>query len=190
MNVTGKSVSELLDINPDKLSDADLKQVVSRIASAGNKRLKRLEESGMYSPAADDVMDSGGKFSVKNKGRDDLLTEFKREREFYDKKTSSVRGIRDIRNRTAKTLESRGVTNINKEQIGEAFAVYDRLKKYDPSVAVKNLKYATVNAVMELNADLDIDDKFLAMIEQLDAIYEEQEELYIDFDGASKFFEI
>ena len=55
---------------------------------------------------------------------------------------------------------------------------------------VKNLKYATVNAVMELNADLDIDDKFLAMIEQLDAIYEEQEELYIDFDGASKFFEI
>ena len=87
-------------------------------------------------------------------------------------------------------MESRGVTNINKEQIGEAFAVYDRLKKYDPSVAVKNLKYATVNAVMELNADLDIDDKFLAMIEQLDAIYEEQEELYIDFDGTSKFFEI
>ena len=190
MNVTGKSVSELLDMNPDKLSAADLRQVVSRIASAGNKRLKRLEESGMYSPAADDVIENGGKFSVKNKSRDDLLTEFKREREFFDKKTSSVRGIRDIRNRTAKTLESRGVTNINKEQIGEAFAVYDRLKKYDPCVAVKNLKYATVNAVMELNADLDIDDKFLAMIEQLDAIYEEQEELYIDFDGASKFFEI
>ena len=41
MNVTGKSTSELLDINPDKLSDADLRQVVSRIAPAGNKRLKR-----------------------------------------------------------------------------------------------------------------------------------------------------
>ena len=190
MNLKGKNVQELLDMNPDKLSDADLKKVVSRIASAGNKRLKRLYEEGMYSAAAESVMESGGKFSVKNKERDDLLTEFKREREFFDKKSSSVRGVRDIRKRTAKTLELRGVTNINKEHIGEAFAVYDRLKKYDPSVATKNLKYATVNAVMELNADLDIDDKFLAMIEQLDAIYEEQEELYNAFDGVSKYFSV
>ena len=190
MNVTGKSVSELLEMNPDKLSAADLRQVVSRIASAGNKRLKRLDQGGVKSRAADVVMESGGKFSVKGKTEDELRAEFMREKNFFERKTSSLTGIKQIQRETAKTLESRGVTNLDKDKIGETFALYDRLKEIDPSITAKNLKYGVINAIVELPDYMDIEEKILAMQEQLEDIYEEQEDLYEDFSDIADFFDI
>lgn len=190
MNVTGKSVSELLDINPDKLSAEDLRQVVSRIASAGNKRLKRLDQAGVKSRAADVVKESGGKFSVKGKTEDELRAEFMREKNFFERKTSSLKGIKQIQKETAKTLESRGVTNIDRDKIGETFALYDRLKEIDPSITAKNLKYGVINAISELPDNMDIEEKILAMQEQLEDIYEEQEDLYEDFADIADFFDI
>lgn len=190
MNVTGKSVSELLEMNPDKLSAADLRQVVSRIASAGNKRLKRLDKAGVRSRAAEVVMSSGGKFSVKGKSEDELRVEFMREKNFFERKTSSLRGIKQIQKETLKTLESRGVTNIDEDEIGETFALYDRLKEIDPGITVNNLKYGVINAISELPDDLDFEEKILAMQEQLEDLYEEQEDLYEDFSDIADFFDI
>ena len=190
MNVNGKSVNELLDINPDKLSAADLRQVVSRIASAGNKRLKRLDAAGTTSRAADAVKESGGKFSVKGKTEDELRAEFMREKKFFESKTSSLRGIKEIQRETVKTLESRGVTNIDKDKIGETFALYDKLKELDPSITAKNMKYGVINAIAELPDNMDIEEKILAMQEQLEGIYEENEDIYDDFANVSEFFDL
>lgn len=190
MNLTGKNVNELLEMNPDNLSAADLRKVVSRIASAGNKRLKRLAEDGVYSHAADVVMESGGKFSVKGKTEDELRAEFMREKDFFERKTSSLRGVHQIQKETVKTLESRGVTNIDRDRIGEAFALYDKLKKRDPSVSIAGLKYSVINAIMEMPESLDFEDKILAMQEQLVDLYEEYDEIYTEFEGLSEFFGI
>ena len=189
MNIKGKSTEELLKINPDKLSAADLRQVVSRIASAGNKRLKRLEKSGLSSRAADSIQESGGKFSVKGKTEAELKSEFMREKDFFERKTSSIKGIREIQRETVKTLEQRGVTSVSKDKIGETFALYDKLKERDPSVANKNMKYAVINAIAELPDSMDAEEKILAMQEQLNDLYEEQEDLYDEFDSISDFFE-
>lgn len=190
MSVTGKSVTELLEMNPDKLPADVLRHVVSRIASAGNKRLKRLDQAGVKSRAGEVVMDSGGKFSVKGKSEDELRAEFMREKNFFERKTSSLRGIKQIQKETAKTLESRGVTNIDRDKIGETFALYDKLKEIDPSITAKNLKYGVINAIAELPDYMDIEEKILAMQEQLEDIYEEQEDLYEDFSDVSEFFDI
>jgi len=190
MYVKGKSVTELLDMNPDKMSADVLRQVVSRIASAGNKRLKRLDQAGVKSRAADVVKESGGKFSVKGKTEDELRAEFMREKNFFERKTSSLRGIKQIQKETAKTLESRGVTNIDRDKIGETFALYDRLKEIDPSIIAKNLKYGVINAISELPDNMDIEEKILAMQEQLADLYEEYDEIYAEFDGLSEFFDI
>lgn len=190
MNLIGKNVEELLEMNPDNLSAADLRKVVSRIASAGNKRLKRLNQAGVKSRATDVVMESGGKFSVKGKTYEALRAEFMREKNFFERKTSSLTGIKQIQRETAKTLESRGVTNIDKDKIGETFALYDRLKEIDPSITAKNLKYGVINAIAELPDYMDIEEKILAMQEQLEDIYEEQEDLYEDFSDIADFFDI
>lgn len=184
------TVDELLMLNPDKLSERELRRAVSQIASAGNKRLKRLESAGQRSRAAEVVQESGGKFSVRGKNLEELKTEFMREKNFFERKTSSLRGIREIKRETAKTLEARGVTNIDKDKIGDTFALYDKLKELDPSVASKNLKYAVINAIAELPDHLDVEEKILAMQEQLNGLYEEQEDLYSEFDGLSEFFDI
>ena len=189
MDIKGKSTEELLKINPDNLSAADLRQVVSRIASAGNKRLKRLEKSGLSSRAAESVQESGGKFSVKGKTEDQLKSEFMREKEFFERKTSSITGIKEIQRETVKTLEERGVTSVSKDKISETFALYDKLKERDPSVANKNLKYAVINAIAELPDHMDTEEKILAMQEQLHELYEEQEDLYNEFDDVSEFFD-
>lgn len=184
------TTEELLMLNPDKLSERELRRAVSQIASAGNKRLKRLEESGTRSRAAEVVHETGGKFSVKGKNAEELKSEFMREKNFFERKTSSLKGIQDIKRETAKTLESRGVTNIDKDKIGDIFATYDRLKERDPSVASKNLKYAVINAIAELPDSFDIEERILAMQEQLSDLYEEQEDLYGEFEGVSEFFDI
>ena len=189
MTLTGKRVDDLLDLNPDKLSASELRQVVSRIASAGNKRLKRLDAAGVSSRAADVVRESGGKFSVKGKSTAELKAEFMREKNFFDRKTSSLSGIKEVQRETVKTLEQRGVTNIDRDKIGETFALYDKLKERDPSVANKNLKYAVINAIAELPDNLDVEGKILAMQEQLEGLYEEQEDLYDEFDGVAEFFD-
>ncbi len=191
MIIAGKSTQELLDLNPDALSAADLRQVVSRIASAGNKRLKRLENAGVSSRAADVVAETGGKFSVKGKTEEQLRSEFMREKNFFERKTSSLRGIKEIRRETARTLRERGVTDVDEQKIGDTFALYDKLKEKMPEVANKNLKYAVINAISELSDDLDVEEKILAMQEQLQELYEEQEDLYDDyFEDLSEFFDI
>ena len=190
MNMTGKSVNELLEMNPNNLSDAELRQVVSRIASAGNKRLKRLEKSGLYSYASRYVNESGGKFSVRGKDRHDLMVEYLREKHFFALKSSSVREVKRIQKDAADKLRERGVNNINNEDIGKAFQLYDRLKERDPSVSIKGLKYLVINAIMEMPESLDFEDKILEMQEHLSDLYEDYDEIYSEFDGLSEFFDI
>lgn len=107
-------VDTLLDLSPTDLlnmSRKDMARNISTLASAANKRLKRLETSGTYSPAAEYVKSHGGKFSVAGKNQNQLLTEFFRLQQFMESKTSSVKGAkkwqRNVRDTVADTIKQR-----------------------------------------------------------------------------------
>ena len=92
-----KSVEVLLDMelkDLQKMSRADLARNVSKLASAGNKRIVRIEKAGVYSPAVEYVKQHGGKFSVAGKNKQQLLIEYNRVADFLTSKTSTVRGAK------------------------------------------------------------------------------------------------
>lgn len=70
----------------------------SRLASMANKRLKRLEKSGMKdSPAYKKWLDEGGeKFSIRGKDYNQLQKEMARMRNFINSETSTIRGINKV----------------------------------------------------------------------------------------------
>lgn len=89
-------VKELLNLSSrdvSKLTRRELARVVSQLASAANKRLKRLETTpmGTESRAYKSAMEVG-KFSVAGKNQGQLQNEFKRVTEFLRAKTSTVTG--------------------------------------------------------------------------------------------------
>lgn len=85
------------DLN--KLSPQEMKKVTSRLASAANKRIRRLEKTprGTESFAYQVVEERGRKFSVKGKNRNQLRNEFKNVRAFLKYKTSTIKGWNQYR---------------------------------------------------------------------------------------------
>lgn len=81
-----------------KMSRQELARVVSQLASAGNKRLRRLEASpmGTESRPYKSAMEVGN-FSVAGKNQGQLQNEFKRVSTFLKAKTSTVTGWKSQR---------------------------------------------------------------------------------------------
>ncbi len=99
----GKSVEDLIKMGSDynrykRLSEPTLRKVMNRLASAANKRLRRMEAAGEASPAYREVQASGGKFSTKGKTLEGLQKEFLRVKQFFEDKTSSLQFWRTAKN--------------------------------------------------------------------------------------------
>lgn len=94
--VEGKSVEDLLKTGStflNRLTTQHLRQIVTRLSSAANKRLRRAEAAGAgNSPAILEVKASGGKFSGKDKDKEGLKQEFLRLRSFFKDPTSTMEG--------------------------------------------------------------------------------------------------
>ena len=96
------NISEILKQSTRKLmnlSRSELAKITSSLASAANKRLKRIEKAGLSesSHAYRYVERSGGKFSVAGKSSEELILEFKRAKQFLsdETKTSTLKGTRE-----------------------------------------------------------------------------------------------
>ena len=108
IDVTGLSINDIMGMDwavINKLSEKDLRALSSRLNSAANKRLKRIEKSGVekYSPAHAHVMEKG-KFSTKGKDATALKNEIQRATGFLSAKTGSVSGARAHRERVREIL--------------------------------------------------------------------------------------
>lgn len=93
---TGK-IDLLLDIKPSDLESMtrkDLAQVVTRLRDAGQKRLKRLEGAGTYSPAAEYIKRTGGLRQIRGLNVAELRNEYMRLKGFIGSKTGTVKGAR------------------------------------------------------------------------------------------------
>jgi hypothetical protein len=182
-SMSGKSVEELLDIdleNFNMLDEKYLRKAVTRLVSAGNKRLKRLAQSDVYSPAWYSVMYWGkGKFSVKGKNLNQLRAEFIRIRKFFEMETSTVIKAKKVRDTVISSMEKEGV-RITKEQYNRVFRAYEELKQRHPEISNVAFKYRALTEITRLDSP-NVDKIVSDMETKLNDIYEEEmEELALD----------
>ena len=78
----------------NKLSESEMKQITSRLVSASNKRIRRLEQAtmGTVSPAYSRIKNRGKMFSVRGKDVNQVRNEFKSAKQFLQMKTSTIKG--------------------------------------------------------------------------------------------------
>lgn len=134
-NVGGMSIEQIMNIDLqtfNRMGERELKDITSRLVSAGNKRIRRLEKHDISSPAYRSL-GSNVRFSVKlAKGIDVrqrvnyLRQEFSRARSFLSAKTSTITGYKELQKEIASEIEKQTGFKLGKGQISQ---VYDILHK-------------------------------------------------------------
>ena len=104
MNVKGLKLDTILNMDWEQLnslSESEMKQITSRLVSASNKRIRRLEQTtmGTSSFAYQKVESRGKKFSVRGKNLNQVKQEFKLAKQFLQYKTSTVSGWKKYRSK-------------------------------------------------------------------------------------------
>lgn len=101
MTIKGLKVGQIMDMTYDDLKGLEMKElkvVASRLFSASNKRIKRLQaSSSVVSPALANLRKTRGaniRFSRAGKSKSALISEITSARSFMEKRTSSVSGAR------------------------------------------------------------------------------------------------
>lgn len=189
-NVKGKSTNQLIKLSGtqlNKLSRKELAQVVSRLGSTANKRLRRFEKKDTTSPATEYVKRTGGKFSVKGKNIESLKKEYLRVKGFLEAETSTITGAKKVRKNVINKLKEFGI-DIKENQYDKFFKVYERLKEVDRTVSDKLLKYNVFEEIGNVIDNPNIDDIVNEMQKRIDEIY--QQSIGEDAYDLSKFFEI
>ena len=135
IDVTGLSINDIMniDINTfNKMGESDLRRITSRLVSASNKRIRKLEQHEIVSPAYSSLGTSGVRFSTKlPKGIDRtqrvnaLRQEFSRARGFLSMKTSTISGynkyIKELKEDIAESMgvSSKEIKNVNMTKVYE-----------------------------------------------------------------------
>lgn len=109
MNVKGLKLDTILNMDWEQLnslSESEMKQITSRLVSASNKRIRRLEQTtmGTSSFAYQKVESRGKKFSVRGKNLNQVKQEFKLAKQFLQYKTSTVGGWKKYRSKMEKRV--------------------------------------------------------------------------------------
>ena len=192
--VSGMTVNDILnmDINTfNKLNTSEMRKVVGRLVSAGNKRIRSFERAGESSPATRHVAKSGGAFSTKGKDLNALRAEYTRAKNFLQSKTGTRKGWKQVKKETISGLKKHGV-EMTEQQFNDVWNAYDDLKELSSDVANRGMKYAVLKDIANMVTDTEksADEIATAIHNNLAAIYEEQAELENDVNGVSGFFEI
>lgn len=136
VDVSGMTIESIARLDPTHLkglSKKSFSELTSRLVSASNKRLKRLEKSGLQyqSPAYQNRVPKGRKtarrFSVKGKTYSELQHEFALARSFlFERKTSSIAGTR----KSMREAEQRiGRTFSTPEEARQFWATFKKLEE-------------------------------------------------------------
>lgn len=204
-SVTGKSVEDILSLNPDDfvyMDESDVRKIVGRLVSAGNKRLRAFERKGDYSPAYNRAMESGGKFSTAGKDFNQLQEEFVRAREFFHSPTGSLKEWRKQKKYMEKVQVSTPDAGVNEEPLSPnlRWEIFEKLRKHDPKFSVKVMKYRAIETIEEQISSYEsegLDPRLLKegyyisrLHRDLMRAYEQEAELNESFDAAvSEFFD-
>lgn len=191
-----QTVNQLLNIDIadfNKLNEQQMRQAVQTLASAANKRIKRLKKRDMRTPALDALYRSGtGKFSTRGLDLNGLRREYAKAKTFLSAQSSTVRGYQTELKKTQNELANYGV-NVDTRQLSDLFRVYAELSRNDKTIADREMKYQILQAIADEMNDTptyEIDQLISRMQERIQTRYEESEVLMNEFDGVSGFFEL
>ena len=124
-------VRKQLPENFTSMKRGDLIAQMQPTIDAANKRLKRLQGMETLSPALNSVMQSGGKFSIKGKTRNEILKESSRALSFINMKTSTVSGAKQFEKNFAAKLSNKS-KNITNDQRKTLFDSFRKLQQISP----------------------------------------------------------
>lgn len=150
---SGKSIKDIMSMSMSEFesySTAEQREITSRLASAANKRLKRLTDSGIVNPATIRLDTSGGKISVKGKSGEELQDEFFRAKKFLKSNFSSKKEWKKFESKVEAHFSQNEKQSVN---LGLAFSYYDVLEETDPSISKVRDKYKIVNKIAEYMED-------------------------------------
>jgi len=119
---------------PDNFASMKRKDLIVEMQptiDAANKRLKRLQGMETLSPALNSIMQSGGKFSIKGKTRNEILKEASRALSFINMKTSTVAGAKQFEKNFAAKLSNKS-KNITNDQRKTLFDSFRKLQQISP----------------------------------------------------------
>lgn len=180
----------------NKLSTADLKEIVNYGARIANRRIETLEKSGVPSAAlsyrrglSDD--DKALRFSQEPDGVNMLRHEVSELRNFLGAESSTVPGANRVISKSIAKLKKAGI-NITRGQYKTFWKAYNKTRKSDPALAERGFKYAALQALKNI-----VQDKPLQSVEEiastlknnLQTIYEENQ-LIESEDLDNGFYEI
>lgn len=125
---------------------------------AANKRIKRLEASGLFSPALESVKKHGGKFTTKGLNRNQLLREYAKAVEFMNMKTSTITGAKVYEKQIAMKLSNKAKA-LTIDQKKTLFKAVRRTMEANPTLSdlygSDRLIRFVADEVADNNEDLD-----------------------------------
>lgn len=124
-------VRKQLPDNFSSMKRGDLIKEMQPTIDAANKRLKRLQGMETLSPALNSVLQSGGKFTIKGKTRNEILKETSRALSFINMKTSTVSGAKQFEKSFAAKLSNKS-QNITNDQRKTLFDSFRKLQQISP----------------------------------------------------------
>ena len=168
----------------------ELRAAVRALADVATKRLKTFARSGVTSPAERYMRESGGVKSTRGKGLAELRQEYQRLKGFLTSKTGSVSGTAKVQKDTIKSLEKVGIS-VDVTDYDAFWRAYEELRKKDPAISNKKLKYEVLEQLAERieDGEKSVPELVQSMEDRLTEIYEQQQEEWIDAD-LSDFFTI
>lgn len=179
--VSGMTIQDVMNMDANtlnRLNEKELRQVVSRLVSASNKRLRRLEKTGnTSSPSYVNVKRTDGDFSTRGKNINQLRAEYVRARNFLNSKTSTVTGYKKFNKEFKKKT---GVEYAEFFKDPTKARLMDRLREIDPNF--ENVKYG--NAYQQINELINqganIDEAWQELQETVTRGYEERERALLE----------
>ena len=149
IKVGGLSIKDIMNIPMGELSTyslTDIKNLTSRLVSAGNKRARRFIAKYGANSIKLKSYTSKGKFSVKGiKTTKEALDEFERVSEFLSRKTSSIKGMKEFK----KQLEGSSSYYFYNEGENEIIQIVD-----EESSVEEGKVWQTLDDIINKNRDL------------------------------------
>ena len=138
----GLSLEDLTNLDPEELlnmPEPALREAVSRMSQAANKRVRRASKHEYTSPAVQ-AAKRGGEFSVKDKDITSLRNEYTRARGFLGNKLSTASGYREMQREVKEDLKNMGY-KVNLKDVPKMIDAYHKLTQEDGSVLTRGERY-------------------------------------------------
>lgn len=178
-------VAKQLPQNFEKMKRDEFVKQMQPTIDAANKRLKRLQGMKTLSPALNSVMESGGKFSLKGKSRNEVLKEASRAIAFINMKTSTVGGAKQFEKGFAAKLSNKA-KDITNEQRKLLFDNFRKLQQISPV----GLNVYGSDRLIRMLADEVVDENYdfnATMQKALSELQDEYEQFQMDNDDMNPF---